>query len=108
MPAPTIAAAVTALLMLAVGAFWMVMWLIGANGYNTEQGVVILGGNALLALAGLLGAAWLARALTARWLRDGWPAWGAGALAIAVGIFAALLAMFIGAMALVVVVEAQR
>lgn len=106
--APAMVAAGTAVLMVAVAAFWMITWLIGTNGYGTTDGGIILGGNALLAVAGIVFATWLARTLSVRWLRLGWPGWGAGALAIAVGIFAALLAMFIGAMALVVAVEVQR
>ena len=36
--------------MLVFGAFWMITWLIGTNGYNSSTGGAILASNLVLAL----------------------------------------------------------
>ncbi len=81
---------VTGFAMVVLGAFWMFMWLIGSNGFSSSRGGVILGGNLLMVVLAIIGATWLARRLTRRWLTEGWSPWRAALTAIASAFVAGL------------------
>jgi hypothetical protein len=81
---------VTGAVMVAVGAFWMFMWLIGSNGMIGSRGTTVLGGNLLLVALAIPGTVWLTRRLGSRWLARGWSnakaAWLATVASLAAGL----------------------
>ncbi|HYG09967.1 MAG TPA: hypothetical protein VD835_08485, partial [Pyrinomonadaceae bacterium] len=62
-----IVSVVTALLMIAIGVFWMFMWLVGTNGYSESKGGMILVSNLVLVISSVVGSTaasgWLASRL---------------------------------------------
>lgn len=100
---------VTALLMIAIGIFWMFIWLVGTNGYGESKGTLILGGNlALVVLSVVVSGAssgWLANKLEARL---GWPFWVAAPLAIFVAVAVSVVALFAGSVLIVLVFGQTR
>ena len=94
---------VTALIMILFGAFWMLTWLIGTNGYSEAKGLTILVGNAVLVLLSIIVAAvasgWLAKTLAAR---TAWSPWLTGPLAITAVTVVAVAALIIGSLLIIV------
>ncbi len=94
---------VTGFLMLVFGAFWMFMWLIGSNGFNSSRGAMVLWGNLLLVVLAVLGAVGLACRLSRRWLTGGRPAWQAVPLAIVSSFAAGFALLAVGCFAVLAV-----
>ncbi len=99
----------TALLMLVIGVFWMFMWLIGTNGYNTSTGTVILAGILVLVLLSTIVASvasgWLTKMLVTR---TGTTLWIIAPLCIVAMTAVAVAALFIGSIVIIGIAEATR
>ena len=94
--------AVTALLMIAFGVFWMFMWLVGTNGYSESKGTLILGSNLVLVIlsvvASSVASGWLARRMETK---RGWPFWAAALLAVFGVAIVAAVALFVGSLLII-------
>jgi len=104
-----IVSGITALIMLVFGAFWMITWLIGTNGYNTSTGTAILAGNLVLVLLSTIVASvasgWLAKKLQTRTEKS---LWIIAPLCIFAVIAVAVIALFIGSIIIIAIAEATR
>jgi hypothetical protein len=104
-----IVSAVTALLMIAFGVFWMFMWLVGTNGYSESKGTLILGSNLVLVILAVVvssaASAWATRKLEAKLA---WPFWAAAPLAVVGVLAAAAVAMFAGSLLIIAVFGRTR
>jgi hypothetical protein len=96
---------ITALLMVAVGIFWMFMWLIGTNGFSQSKGGAILLSNLVMVLLAIIGSSlasgWLANELQTTLA---WSLWVIAPLAIAAVIVATIVALFVGSLIVVGIV----
>lgn len=104
-----IIAVLQALLMLAVGVFWMFMWLVGANGYSERKGIIILGGNLVIAISAVifasLASGWVASKFASRTTMSFWLI---APLTILVVTAVALVSMFIGSLIIIFAVGTSR
>lgn len=100
---------VTALIMIVVGLFFMLMWLIGANGYNTSQGGAILGANLVVIIIAVVISSvlsgWLAHVLQTR---TGMSPWLVGPLSVVSVTAVSIIAIFLIGIIIVGVVESTR
>jgi len=100
---------VTALLMIVVGVFLMLMWLVGANGYNTSMGEMILGANLLVIIITIVIASvasgWLAHLLRRR---TGMSPWLVGPMTVVAVTGVSTMALFLIGIIIVGVVESAR
>lgn len=100
---------VTALVMIVVGVFLMLMWLVGANGYNTSMGEMILGANLVVIIITIVIASvvsgWLAHVLQKR---TGMSPWVVGPLTVVVVTGVSTMALFLIGIVIVGVVESTR
>jgi hypothetical protein len=97
-----IVSGITALLMIAVGVFWMFMWLVGTNGYSQSKGTLILGSNLALVVLSVIvttvASAWLTNKLKAR---EGWPMWVLAPSVILGVCTVAVIVMFVGSLIII-------
>ncbi len=104
-----IVSVITALIMIVVGVFWMFMWLIGTNGYNTSTGTAILASNLVLVILSTIvvsvASSWLTKRLVTR---TGMSVWIIAPLCIVALIVVAFAALFIGSIIIVGIAEAMR
>ena len=104
-----IVSGITAVIMLVFGAFWMITWLIGTNGYNSSTGGAILASNLVLALLSTIVASvasgWLAKKLQTK---SGMSIWLIAPLSIFAVIAVAVIALFIGSIIIIAIAEATR
>ncbi|HEY9402315.1 MAG TPA: hypothetical protein VIQ24_06455 [Pyrinomonadaceae bacterium] len=104
-----IVSAITALLMMAFGVFWMFMWLVGTNGYNGSTGGAILACNLALVILSIIfssaASGWLAKRLGARL---GWPMWASAPVAIFVVVLVSVVCLFAGSLIIIAVAESVR
>jgi hypothetical protein len=100
---------ITALLMIAFGIFWMFIWLVGTNGYNSSTGGAILACNlALVILSVIISSAasgWLTNKLRARL---DWPMWAAAPVVILLVLIVAITILVIGSLIIIAVAESVR
>jgi uncharacterized membrane protein len=100
---------VTALVMILAGVFFMLMWLIGTNGYNTSQGMTILGANLVVIIIAIVISSvvsgWLARVLQTR---TGLSPWLVGPLSVVVVTTVSIIAIFLIGILIVGIVESTR
>lgn len=101
--------AVTALVMIVVGVFFMLMWLVGTNGYNTSTGGTILIANLVVIIMAIVISSvvsgWLAHFLQKR---SGMSPWLAGPLAIVSATAVSVIAIFLLGIIIVGVVDSTR
>ena len=99
----------TAGLMILVGLFWMFVWLLGANGYNSAQSGEILGLNFVLVLVAIGASSffsdWSARALAAR---TQWSPIFISLVSIVCAALLAVIALFVGSVIILLVVGQSR
>jgi hypothetical protein len=104
-----IVSAITALLMIAFGIFWMFMWLVGTNGYNGSTGGAILVCTLVLVILSIIFSSatsgWLANKFAARL---GWPMWAAAPVVILGVVMVAIIFLFAGSLLIIAVVESTR
>jgi hypothetical protein len=104
-----IVSAITALLMILFGIFWMFTWLIGTNGYNGSTGGAILVSNLVLVILSIIfssvASGSLANMLAAR-LR--WPMWAAAPVVIFGVVLVSVVFLFIGSLIIISVAESMR
>jgi hypothetical protein len=104
-----IVSGITALIMLVIGAFWMITWLIGTNGYNTSTGTAILASNLVLVLLSTIVSSitsgWLAKKLQTK---SGMSIWLIAPLCIFAVIAIAVIALFIGSIIIIAIAESTR
>jgi predicted anti-sigma-YlaC factor YlaD len=104
-----IVSAITALLMILLGVFWMLMWLVGTNGYSESKGTAILASNLVLVILSIIVSSvvsgWLANMLATR-LR--WPMWAAGAIVILGVLVAAVIVLFTGSLLIIAIFGRTR
>jgi hypothetical protein len=104
-----IVSAVTALLMIAFGVFWMFMWLVGTNGYNGSTGGAILACTLVLVILSIIlssvASGWLANKLAARL---GWSMWASAPVAIVGVVPVAVFFLFVGSLIIIAVAESVR
>jgi hypothetical protein len=95
--------------MLAVGVFWMFMWLVGANGYSERKGTIILGGNLVLAIFFVIitsaASGWLASKFASRTTLS---IWLIAPLTILTVTAASVAAMFVGSLIIIAIVGSTR
>ncbi len=95
--------AVTAVLMVIVGLFWMFIWLIGTNGYSEAKGGLILASNAVLVLVATIAATvasgWVAHRLAAA---TTWSPWVVAPLTI-LGVLVAIIVLLFVASTIIVI-----
>lgn len=95
--------------MIAIGVFWMLVWLVGTNGYGESKGTSILVGNLVLVILSVVvsGAAsgWLANKLEARF---GWPVWVAAPVAIFAAVAVSVVALFVGSVLIIALFAQTR
>jgi hypothetical protein len=100
---------VTALIMIVVGVFFMFMWLIGTNGYNTSMGGTILGANLVVIIIAIVIASvvsgWLAHVLQAR---TGMSPWLVGPLTVVAVSAVSSIAIFLIGIIIIGVVDSTR
>lgn len=99
----------TALIMIAVGVFWMLMMLVGTNGYDTSTGGKILVGNFVLVLVTVVVASiasgWLAHALQ-KWSKM--SSWVVGPLTVVAVTVASVGVLFVLGFLIVAVIDSTR
>ncbi|CAN5587407.1 hypothetical protein BH20ACI4_BH20ACI4_18050 [soil metagenome] len=104
-----IVSGITALIMLVIGVFWMITWLIGTNGYNTSTGTAILAANLVLVLLSTIVASvasgWLAKRLVTK---TGMSLWIIAPLCVFAVIAVTVAALFIGSIIIIAIAEATR
>lgn len=104
-----IISAITALLMIVFGVFWMFMWLVGTNGYSGSQGGTILAANLVLVILSIIvssaASGWLTGKLEAR---AGWPVWAVAPLVIVGVLVAAVIVLIAGSLLIVAVFGRTR
>jgi hypothetical protein len=104
-----IVSGITALIMLVIGVFWMITWLIGTNGYNTSTGTTILASNLVLVLLSTIissiASGWLTKRLVTS---TGKSLWLIAPLCIIAVIAVAVIALFIGSIIIIAIAEATR
>ncbi|HEX8634951.1 MAG TPA: hypothetical protein VF703_12460 [Pyrinomonadaceae bacterium] len=104
-----IVSAVNALLMIAVGVFWMFMWLVGTNGYNGSTGGAILAANLALVVLSIIcssvASGWLAQRLAARL---GWPMWATAPVVILGVVTVSVIFLFVASLIIIAVAESVR
>ena len=97
-----IVSVVTALLMIAIGVFWMFMWLVGTNGYSESKGGMILVSNLVLVISSVVGSTaasgWLASRLKPR---EGWPTWVLALLVVFGVVAVAVILLFVGSLLII-------
>lgn len=100
---------ITALVLIAVGVFWMFMMLVGANGYDGSTGMKILVGNFVLVIVTIVISSilsgWLAHVVQRR---SGISSWVVGPLAVVFVTAASILALFVVGFLIVAVVDSTR
>jgi membrane protease YdiL (CAAX protease family) len=100
---------ITALVLIAVGVFWMFMMLVGTNGYNSSTGGKILVGNLVLVILTIiissLASGWLAHVLQKR---SGISPWIVAPLTVVTVTVVAVVALFFVGVLIVAVVDATR
>jgi hypothetical protein len=104
-----IVSAITALMMILLGVFWMLMWLVGTNGYSESKGTVILASNLVLVILSIIvssvASGWLANMLATR-LR--WPMWAAAAVVILGVLVVAVIVLFTGSLLIIAIFGRTR
>ncbi|MCA1567438.1 MAG: hypothetical protein LC803_17670 [Acidobacteria bacterium] len=104
-----IVSAITALLMILLGVFWMLMWLVGTNGYSESKGTAILASNLVLVILSIIvssaASGWLANMLAAR-LR--WPMWAAAPVVILAVLGVAVIVLFAGSLLIIAIFGRTR
>lgn len=98
---------ITALILIAVGAFWMFTMLIGTNGYSGRKGGAILVGNLVLVIITIIissiASGWLAHVLQKR---SGLSPWLVAPISIVSVTVVAFIALFlIGALGIIIVAD---
>lgn len=100
---------ITALAMIVVGLFFMFMWLVGTNGYDSSTGGTILIANLVVIIITIVIASvvsgWLAHFLQKR---SAMSPWLAGPLAIVAVTAVSSIALFLLGIVIVGVVESTR
>ena len=100
---------VTALVLIAVGVFWMFIMLVGTNGYNSSTGGMILGANLLMVLITVVIASvvsgWLAHVIQKR---SGMSPWLVGPLTVVAVSAVSIVAIFVLGILIVGVAESTR
>jgi len=104
-----VVSAATALLMIALGVFWMFMWLVGTNGYDGSTGGAILAANLVLVILSIIfssvASGWLAQRLAARL---GWPLWASAPIAVLAAVTISFIFLFVGSLIIIAVAESMR
>lgn len=104
-----VVAVITALIMIVAGVFFMFMWLVGTNGYNTTMGTTILIANLVVIIIAIVissvSSGWLAHFLQQR---SGMSPWLAGPLAIVAVTAVSVVAIFLLGILIVGVVDSTR
>ena len=100
---------VTALIMVVVGVFFMFMWLIGTNGYNTSTGGMILGANLVVIIIAIVissvASGWLANVLQTR---TGLSPWLVGPTTVVAVATVSTVAIFLIGVVIIGVAESTR
>lgn len=99
----------TALVMIAFGAFWMFMWLVGTNGYSEAKGGTILAANLVLVILSIVVSSAASAFLTGFLERkNGWSFFAAAPLSIVAVVAAAVAVLFVGSLIVISVVGTTR